>query len=76
MIDPDKEQSLIKGFSMITFTSLNRANKQKVAAILEQVKGQQKDKMKLFISTLENLLFSNNPTNNDSTLLDKTEQDL
>jgi hypothetical protein len=35
MIYPEKENRLIKGFSMITFSSLNRANKQKVATILE-----------------------------------------
>jgi len=27
MVHPDKETKLIKGFSMITFSSLNRANK-------------------------------------------------
>jgi hypothetical protein len=42
---------------------------------LEQVKAQQKDKMKALINTLENLLFSNNAVSNETTALDQTEQD-
>lgn len=38
---------------MITFGSLNRANKAKVSIILELIKVQHKDKMKSLIKTIE-----------------------
>ena len=61
LLKPEYEKNLIKMIRLLSYESLNRANKQKIASILEIVKPQKKE-FKDLVQVLENLIFSANDT--------------